>query len=215
MNAESIIFDMDGTLWDSSDNVAASWEETVRCQADPLLRNIRITGEDIRSVMGMTMDDIAKRLFPSLSVTRQSELLELCSENENNFLAANGGRLYDGLEETLSALSENHRLFIVSNCQKGYIEAFFEYCGFERLFTDYLCWGDTGKPKWETIRLLMERNRISSAAYVGDTAGDCEASFKAGIPFVHAAYGFGKNIPEEKISARAENIRELADIFGR
>lgn len=213
MNAESIIFDLDGTLWDSSENVAASWEETVRGLNNPLLRNVRITGEDIRGVMGMTMDEIAKKLFPMLSATKQYEILEMCAENENNFLAANGGRLYDGAEETLSKLAENHRLFIVSNCQSGYIEAFFEYCGLERLFTDYLCWGETGKPKNETIRLLMERNRITSAAYVGDTAGDCESAYKAGISFMHAAYGFGKDIPEEKIAARAESIRELADIF--
>ena len=37
----------------------------------------------------------------------------------------------------------------------------------------------------------MERNRITSAAYVGDTQGDLEAARLAGIPFVWAAYGFG------------------------
>lgn len=214
MNAESIIFDLDGTLWDSSENVAASWEETIRGLNNPLLRNVTITGEDIRGVMGMTMDEIAKKLFPMLSATKQLEVLDMCAENENNFLATNGGRLFDGTEETLSRLAENHRLFIVSNCQCGYIEAFFEYCSLERLFTDYLCWGETGKPKNETIRLLMERNKVTSAAYVGDTAGDCLSAFMAGIPFVHAAYGFGKDMPEEKISASASNIRELTEIFG-
>lgn len=214
MNAESIIFDLDGTLWDSSENVAASWEETVRSLGNPLLKNMHITGEDIRGVMGMTMDEIAGRLFPMLSATKQYEVLELCSEEENNFLASKGGVLYEGIEETLSKLSEKHRLFIVSNCQTGYIEAFFEYCGLERLFTDYLCWGETGKSKDITIRQIMERNKVTSAAYVGDTAGDCEAAFKAGIPFVHAAYGFGKNMPEDKIAASAKGIRELAEIFG-
>ena len=60
----------------------------------------------------------------------------------------------------------------------------------------------------------MERNKVTSAAYVGDTAGDCEAAFKAGILFVHAAYGFGKNMPEDKIAASAKDIKELAEIFG-
>ena len=107
MNAESIIFDMDGTLWDSSENVAASWSETIRSSGDPLLRNKTITGSDLRSVMGMTMVEIAAKLFPELTETRRIDILEKCGENEKNYLAANGGELYPQLEETLSALSKN------------------------------------------------------------------------------------------------------------
>lgn len=213
MNVESIIFDLDGTLWDSSENVAASWAETVRGYGNPLLRNMNITGADIRGVMGMPMDAIAKKLFPMLSVTQQIDLLEKCSEYENNYLAVKGGTLFDKTEETLAKLSADHRLFIVSNCQCGYIEAFFEFCGFERMFTDYLCWGDTGKPKSGTIKLLMQKNKCSSAAYVGDTQGDCNAAFEAGIPFVHAAYGFGMINTPDRVSASAESISKLTDIF--
>ena len=38
----------------------------------------------------------------------------------------------------------------------------------------------------------MEKYGISSAVYVGDTQGDMEASYQAGLPFVWAAYGFGQ-----------------------
>ena len=134
MNAESIIFDMDGTLWDSSENVAASWSETIRSSGDPLLRNKTITGSDLRSVMGMTMVEIAAKLFPELTETRRINILEKCGENEKNYLAANGGELYPQLEETLSALSKNHRLFIVSNCQSGYIELFLNKLHFSRFY---------------------------------------------------------------------------------
>lgn len=210
MKAESIIFDMDGTLWDSSENVAASWTETVRTCGDPMLRNMIITGEDIRGVMGLPMTDIAKKLFPQLSETRQSEILDKCAENENNYLAAHGGILYPQLEETLKELSKEHRLFIVSNCQCGYIEAFFEFCGPESLFTDYLCWGDTLKPKSETIKLLMKKNRCESAVYVGDTQGDFDAARAAGIPFIHAAYGFGaiSGVPDASVSSFGE-LKEI------
>lgn len=213
MKIESVIFDLDGTLWDSSENVAAAWTETIRNYGNPLLRNMIITGEDIRGVMGMPMDAIAQKLFPMLSLTQQTVLLDKCAEYENNYLAAHGGRLFDGTEETLRRLAEHHRLFIVSNCQCGYIEAFFEYCGLEHYFTDYLCWGDTGMPKSMTIKRLMEKNDCRFAVYVGDTQGDFSAASDAGLPFIHAAYGFGKLSAPEKAAARAEKITELADIL--
>ena len=48
---------------------------------------------------------------------------EMCSY-ENEYLSIHGGTLYPGLEDTLKELKKNYRLFIVSNCQSGYIEAF-------------------------------------------------------------------------------------------
>jgi len=211
MKVESIIFDMDGTLWDSSENVAASWTETIRMGGDPLLRNRVITPSELKGVMGLTMTEIAARLFPGMTETRQTNILEKCSEDEKNYLAANGGVLYPELEKTLSALSENHRLFIVSNCQNGYIEAFFEYYSLERYFTDYLCWGDTRRLKGETLKIIMKKNHCASAAYVGDTQGDFDAARIAGIPFVHAAYGFGRLSAEP--DASAASVSELVKIF--
>ena len=56
MKVESLIFDMDGTLWDSAANVAASWNEVLERQADV---DMKVTEADIKSVMGMPMDAIA------------------------------------------------------------------------------------------------------------------------------------------------------------
>ena len=49
----------------------------------------------------------------------------------------------------------------------------------------------TGLSKGENIRLVLDRNSIDAAIYVGDTQKDLDAALFAGIPFVHAAYGFG------------------------
>ncbi len=192
MNAESIIFDLDGTLWDSSEEVAASWNEAIGRMNHPQLGDLRITGDDMRSCMGMAMDEIAARLFPMLSENERMDVCAACMAHENEYLAVHGGRLFADEEAVLSALSERHRLFIVSNCQKGYIEAFLRFSGFGKFFSDFLCWGDTEKPKSFTIRALMQKNECRTAVYVGDTQGDCNAAYDAGIPFIHAAYGFGE-----------------------
>ena len=45
---KGIIFDMDGTLWDSSENVARSWDKVIQKEAGGLRR---ITREDIKRVI--------------------------------------------------------------------------------------------------------------------------------------------------------------------
>lgn len=207
MKVESIIFDMDGTLWDSAENVAASWQEIIKKQPDI---DREITTADIKSVMGMPMDAIGGRLFAGLSPDRQMEVVNDCGEYENEYLRKHGGILYEGLEETLKKLQGKYRLFIVSNCQSGYIEAFLYFYGFEKYFTDTLCWGQTRVSKGESIKLLMEKNAIKDAVYVGDIQGDLDSARYAGIGFIHAAYGFGQvDAPDAVI----QDITELPKVL--
>ena len=55
----------------------------------------------------------------------------------------------------------------------------------------HLCAGDTGVPKAETLGIAIEKWKLRSPVYVGDTAGDEASAGAAGMPFIHAAYGFG------------------------
>ncbi len=187
LKTESLIFDMDGTLWDSAANVAASWNEELRRNGS----NVTFTEQDVKSVMGQTMDAIALKFFGDNEPEKGLKLMERCCEYENEYLSIHGGILYDRLEETLKRLSANHRLFIVSNCQSGYIEAFLKFYGFEKYITDHLCWGDNKLPKSENIRLIMEKNHVTDGTYMGDTQLDCNSAYAAGARFIHAAYGFG------------------------
>lgn len=213
MSYNNIIFDLDGTLWDSSENVAAAWTASLRELAHPALKGMQITQQDMHRIMGKAMDEIADILFPMLSPDERMEVLGKCMEDENRFIAKHGGRIFDGVYEALKELSQEYDLFIVSNCQKGYIEAFLEYSGYGELFMDILCWGDTHQPKDRSIRALMERNDCTNAVYVGDTEGDCIASLNAGIPFIHAAYGFGTLTSPEKATAVINDISQLIEIM--
>lgn len=194
---------MDGTLWDSSLQVARSWSSVTK--AYPGVEK-EITQDDIRSVMGLTMDKIAEALFPGMKEAARSELLKKCCVEENLYLKAHGGCIYEGVEDTLRALCGKYRLFIVSNCQKGYIEAFLDYYGLWEYIEDIECYGNNLKPKADNIRLTADRNSLFEAVYVGDIQGDFDSSRAAGVGFIHAAYGFGAiNEPVPAIS----DIREL------
>lgn len=220
MAGRGIIFDLDGTLWDSSEAVVESWNEVIRTFPD---FHDLIGVEEMQSYMGMPMDEIAYAFFRGLPKPRALELMDACMANENAYILRNGGRLFNGLEDTLKKLRENYFLAIVSNCQKGYIEAFLTYHRLENYFQDIESYGNTGLQKGDNIRLVMERNHIGAAVYVGDTMGDYTETIRAAqmvsnlcppskLQFLHAAYGFGK-VPEG--TASIAEITELPEAAGK
>ncbi|MBP1561730.1 MAG: HAD family hydrolase [Oscillospiraceae bacterium] len=184
---KGIIFDLDGTLWDSSKEVLHAWNEVLESRVGRTY-----TLEDMHSYMGKTLEEIAAMMLPEYDENQRMEIMAECGKNEYAYLKKHGGVLFDGLEDMLKRLSEKYKLFIVSNCQSGYIELFLEYYGLGGYFADTECPGETGLGKGENIRIIIERNKLDRAVYIGDTQGDCNASDFAGIPFIHAAYGFGK-----------------------
>lgn len=195
--ADSIIFDLDGTLWDSTATVAVAWQAAID-QLNFIERTI--TQAEVQSITGMAYDLIFLKLFPALTDQEREQLKKHCAREELTYMSKYGGRLYPELEATLRYLKEKYRLFIVSNCQSGYIEAFLQHHQLSSYFEDCACYGDAKKPKANNIRELMERNSLRSAVYVGDTQGDCDASEANHVPFIFASYGFGSaNKYEERI----------------
>ncbi len=200
---KGILFDLDGTLWDSAEGVAISWNQALTRMGRPE----RVTVERIYSLMGKTMDEFARACFPTVSFEQAKAILEICMREENDYLLHHGGILYEGLEDTLRELKrEGFFLAIVSNCQEGYIEAFLTHHHLEQYIDDSENFGRTGHGKGYNICLVTERNGLERAVYLGDTRGDFDASAEAGVPFLHAAYGFG-TVPEGTPAIR--DLREL------
>ena len=188
MRYESLIFDIDGTLWDSRALVAEGYNQQLH---DEGLEDYFVDAQRLRPLFGKVMTAIADELFPHLPPEKRYGLMERCMEREKRYLAENECRIgYEGIKETLEYLSQTHRLFIVSNSQQGYPELCIRKLGLEKLISGHLCFGDTGTTKGQTIKALMERHGIHSAIYIGDTQGDYEATLEAGIPFLWADYGF-------------------------
>ncbi|MBB6218912.1 phosphoglycolate phosphatase [Anaerosolibacter carboniphilus] len=203
---DSIIFDLDGTLWDSTDVVLMAWNEVVEGYQE--IEN-PITKEDLKSIMGLQVKEIGRKLFPSVGEDVQQEILKKCCEIECGYIEKQGGILYDHLEAVLRVLSQKYKLFIVSNCQCGYIEVFLKYHKLENYFTDFENPGRTGLSKGENIKLIMDRNNLKKPVYVGDTEGDRKAAIHAGIPFVYARYGFGEVIEFDHVIDRFDDLLKL------
>ncbi len=184
---DSIIFDLDGTLWDTVVNVVNIWNKAlVYAGLEPTLSE-----EELKRCMGLQIEQIFERVIPHATEKQKADVKAYCENYERQLLAGSGGLLYPRVEETLQALQSTHRLFIVSNCQVGYINAFFDAHHLRKYFEDFECAGRTRKPKGENIRLLADRAELKKPVYIGDTATDRDAAAEAGVDFIYAAYGFG------------------------
>lgn len=203
---EMIMFDLDGTLWDVTNTTYESANEI----AKKYNLEHEITIETIKSTMGCNIEESAKNYMPYLQPEERLKIMqEMCDYNSKR-LSQVGGTLYPELENVLSELKKKYKLAIVSNCGANYIESFLESSKLEKYFGDFMAASKEGITKGQAIRRVMERNDIDKAIYVGDTLKDFEASKEAEIEFVHAKYGFGKNV-ESKLFIN--DIRELSSLM--
>lgn len=201
-NFDSIIFDLDGTLWDASSTCTKAWNQAMK-----ELNFEQVLDDDfIRSVSGLKIEKICQQYFGFIPDEKHTTLIDLYRKHERIYMKELGGNLFPGIQEVLSELNKNYKLFIVSNCSGGYIENFLKFHELENLFTDFESSGNTGLSKTENIQLLISRNKLGNAVYIGDTSWDYEAAIAANIPFIYAAYGFGK---VEDVEWRISEIAEL------
>ena len=204
MQTESLIFDIDGTLWDSRVVVAEGYNRYLVRIGHP---ELQVTADDLTALFGKTLEEIADRMLPCYEPPERYEVMRRCMDSEQAVMHRDPCQMaYPGVVEGLRRLAKTHRLFIVSNAEKGYPELLMEKLAVGELFEGCLCYGDTGLWKGETLKALMERHGIRSAVYIGDTQGDLEASRHAGLPFVWCRYGFGT--PQE-FDAAVDSFGEL------
>lgn len=202
MKFDSIGFDLDGTLWNPLEAITQAWAETAE------KFNLRKPDEnDIAGVLGLNQVDLMNKLYPDLDAKAQIVFFEEAVILCDKILAEKGGILFDGLRETLTELKKHFKLYIVSNCQDGYIETFLKVHNLEEFFCDSEHPDKRCLPKGMNLKILLERNGFKNSIFVGDTIGDAKAAEFADIPFVYASYGFGNvENPDYKITAFPEII---------
>lgn len=200
---DGIIFDVDGTLWESVNSIWLAWKEELA----NLGYQYEFSVEQFKSLFGQPVDRFGDVLFSDLSVEDRRALAHHCAECQLNKMREN--RLlypYDGVVEALPVFAKDYPLFIVTNADNGYAQLFMEFTHTEDCFTDFEHLGIPGRTKADNIRIIMERNHLRNAVYVGDTALDQQSSQEAGARFIWASYGFDSTVENDLI---IHNFHEL------
>jgi len=208
MKYDSLILDIDGTIWNTTPIVATAWNDAVDqidCPAQ------HVTAEMLTKEFGKPMDVIAMDLWPNLDKETQQKILDICCINEHKAIELNQTDItYPTVIETVKKLAGKIPVYVVSNCQAGYIQLTLKKTGLTDCVKDFVCFGDNEKSKGENIQLIVERNNLKNPVYVGDTQGDCDSCKMAKVPFVWAKYGFGT--ADEYVLA-VEQFSEIEKLF--
>lgn len=204
---DSLLFDMDGTLWDAVDSYCAIWNATIDvcCPQVP-----HVTRPRLQELMGKPIEFIFEVIvgkeYP------YDGFMDVLSRKEHELMPELGGRLYDGVYDTLKELSKTYRLFLVSNCTAFGVPNFMSTTGLGQFFTDGISYGETGFEKDRNNRIIVEKYGLKAPLYIGDTEGDCRSAHAAAIPFAWASYGFGRDVTDEEY--KLDSIKDLPGILG-
>lgn len=201
---DSLIFDMDGTLWDAVDSYCKIWDRTLSETGI----NHRVSRQELLDCMGMPINEIFKIVIQTPTDTEK--FLERLDYNEQKMMPELGGKLYPHVKDGIQELAARYRLFMVSNCGAEGLRNFLSFTGLSPYMDDTLTHGETQQSKAENIKTLIARNNLKAPIYVGDTQGDCDSAHQAGIPMVFTAYGFGKCNNAEY---RVDSFKQLTELF--
>jgi len=201
---KDIIFDLDGTLWNPLNTIVKAWNSVL----NKYNYTYRINAEKLSSLIGKTNAEIFKILESEVK-NFNKKVFEECQQNELSFIQLYGAEIYPNVSETLKTLNENNNLYILSNCQKGYIEAFLNFTHFNIYFKNYDYVGDKYKNKNECLVQFIKKNNLNDFIYVGDTSSDFEACKDLkNCKFIWAKYGYGNIDYPLKIN----NLKELTNL---
>jgi len=180
-----LIFDLDGTLVDTLDDITASVNDTLeRLGKEPLTR------DRVRHLVG---DGVEVLLARALAVPRAPEqAVSLYKAHHRAHLAVHS-RLYPGVREALEQFSAIP-LVVISNKTSEFVRPLLDRFGIGRYFADALG-ADSGlplKPAPDLVLRALSRFAVpkEAAAIVGDGTTDMRAGKAAGIATCAVTYGF-------------------------
>lgn len=205
---DSIIFDMDGTLVDWSVPISKAWNAIFKKYG----WNKEILPSDFAKYAGHTSAEIGELAFPDILKEESFKRIVIASEEEVEYIKkfATKDDTFVKNPVVLDKLSSKYRLFIVSNCMAGYIDAFYDIYGFEKYFEGYLD-NRFAHSKWENIKDIVSKNKLQQPVYVGDTSMDLEACEKAGCDFIFAEYGYG-SVDINRTVGKIANFEDLLSL---
>ncbi|QDQ00985.1 HAD family hydrolase [Lysinibacillus fusiformis] len=211
---KAIIFDMDGTLFQTNLILEPALTSTFDILRAKGLWQGDTPIEKYREIMGVPLPVVWETLCPkhSLEIREESNTIfhtKLIEQIENC-----KGALYPNAEQTLTTLAENYHLYIASNGQIAYLQAIVETYQLERFIKGtYSIQSITSGHKSDLVRKVIEENNIHHGAVVGDRASDIQAAQDNHLQSIGVRFDFAQESELQKANVVIDNLKELLTVL--
>lgn len=214
---EAVIFDMDGTLFETDTLLVSVHHRVFETLREERLYEHETPAVDrLLSCLGMVLEDIWRQVMPESTEAARKRADELLLQYELEGLARGEGELYPYVEQTLRELKERGvKLFVASNGLEDYVKGVARFKGIAGLFDGLYSAGEYATlSKVDLVARLLQDNGIQSAWMVGDRSSDVEAGKGNGLQTIGCAYAtYGRAVELEGADVLITDFRELTRLL--
>jgi phosphoglycolate phosphatase len=212
VNLRAVLFDLDGTLVDSLDDLTAAVNHMLSGFGKPML-----TVEAVRNLVGKGARNLVQRALDCRSAAEIEQGLSLFTDY-NAAHIADVSRLYPGVSDLLEMLAASGTsLAVISNKGESLSRQILTTLNIDRFFR-IIAGGDTFeemKPSPLPLLRVMDSLAVSAAetVMVGDSINDIQAGNLAGVQTIACNWGYGTSDELSDATVRVSSCRELSAIL--
>ncbi|KXY35343.1 nucleosidase [Bacillus cereus] len=210
---QALIFDMDGTLFQTDKILELSLDDTFDHLRSLQLWDTVTPIDKYREIMGVPLPKVWEALLPNHSneVREQTDayFLERLIEN----IKSGNGALYPNVKEVFSFIKENNcSIYIASNGLTEYLQAIVSYYGLDQWVTEIFSIEQIHSlNKGDLVKGILKKYDIQEAAVVGDRLSDINAAKDNGLIAIGCNFDFAQ---EDELAHADLVIDDLMELKG-
>lgn len=209
---QAIIFDMDGTLFETDPVALKGFKKTFERLMEKGLYKGEMPSDDVfLNQLGKTFEEIWDSLIPDGDENIRNLADEWMLEIELELINEGVGQLYPDVIKVLTTLKEQgYSLFVASNGREEYIDAIVNHFQMKDLFVDLYSAGRFNtESKNDLVKLLLHKYDIVSGYMIGDRHSDVEAGKTNGLTVIGCKFGFADEKELEDADVHISSFQEL------
>ncbi|WIG39578.1 HAD hydrolase-like protein [Bacillus toyonensis] len=212
---QALIFDMDGTLFQTDKILEVSLDDTFNHLRSLQLWDAVTPIDKYREIMGVPLPKVWETLLPdhSIEVREQTDayFLERLIEN----IKSGKGALYPNVKEVFTHIKENNcSIYIASNGLKEYLQAIVSYYALDQWVTETCSIEQIQSlNKSDLVKTILSKYDIKEAAVVGDRLSDINAAKDNGLIAIGCNFDFAQEDELARADIVVDDLMELKGIL--